>query len=65
MKTENKWEYSKQNENEDMRKILENTTTSLMELCCCMLCWVDLGWLPGAHQATLSLLLLSWTRGRK
>jgi len=27
--------------------------------------WVDLGWMPGTHQATLSLPLLSWTGERK
>jgi len=27
--------------------------------------WVDPGWMPGAHQAALSLPLLSWTEERK
>lgn len=27
--------------------------------------WVDLGWIPSAHQAILSLFSLNWTGGEK
>jgi len=27
--------------------------------------WIDFGWLPGAHHATLSLHLLNYTGGEK
>lgn len=36
-----------------------------LPLHCSVLQWVDHGWLPSAHPATLSLLLLSQTREQR